>query len=73
MRGYKMKTYFSDVVEYANLNSELRGMFPSASPEDTIALYRRMECIAPHRLLEFADTPALNDEMILDVIDRIVI
>jgi len=36
-------------------------------------MYQRMECIAPHRLLEFADTPALSDEMIQDVIDHIVV
>ena len=65
-----MKSFYSKIVEYGNMDDEYSNVF---SFGNVIRMYQRMECIAPHRLLEFADTPALSDEMIQDVIDHIVV
>ncbi len=69
-----MKSFYSKIVEYGNMDDEYSNVFSFGNgPLDVIRMYQRMECIAPHRLLEFADTPALSDEMIQDVIDHIVV
>ena len=67
-----MKTYFSDVVEYDRCDSDLRGVLPFGNPADTIALYKRMECIAAHRILEFTDPEtALDDKIINELLECI--